>query len=203
MFLLLPTTTSCGKGFQCGSTFKEGVSLSAQEEAALPEAQFATSSLRLVNSNILFMSLLPQLLSNVQCQIECMSDADSVPSRFDNVKADLDLMSKAIVDMDGGNGDLLKVVSMQYTAAHHHCADAWIDASELPNQTKKELKVAPQPVPAEDGSVTPLCLGYKNMFRHRSLLPVPVSLIGVVSRRKSHKIVTVEVHGVTGQTPIG
>ena len=91
---------------------EKGLVFHAQEEAALSEAQFATSSLRLVNSNILSMSLLCQLLSNVHDQVECLSEADSVPSRFDNVKADLDFINKAIVDMDGGNGDLLKVVAV-------------------------------------------------------------------------------------------
>ena len=67
-----------------------------------------------------------------------MAQADSVPFMFDNMKAVLNLTNKAIVDMDGGNGDLLKIVSSQYIAAHRHCADAWIDASRLLNQMKKE-----------------------------------------------------------------
>ena len=58
--------------------------------------------------------------------------------------------------MDNGNGDLLKAVSQQYNECHRRSADALLDALSLPNQTKKELKILPLPVPSEDGSVTPI-----------------------------------------------
>ena len=59
------------------------------------------------------MASLHQLLSNVTDQVGCLAEEDDHLDRFDNLRCNLDLMHQAIVDMDGGNGDLLKVMANQ------------------------------------------------------------------------------------------
>ena len=109
-----------------------------QEEMAIEQAQFAVSSMRLVNSNILSMSSLRQLLSSVTDQVDCLVEEDDNPDRFSNLRSDLQLMGHAIVDMDGGNGDLLKITASQFNEAHRTRSNAWIEATKLPNQMKKK-----------------------------------------------------------------
>ena len=127
-----------------------------QEEMAIEQAQFAVSSMRLVNSNILSMSSLRQLLSSVTDQVDCLVEEDDNPDRFSNLRSDLQLMGHAIVDMDGGNGDLLKITASQFNEAHRTRSNAWIDATKLPGQMKKELKVLKQPTSSTSTTVTPL-----------------------------------------------
>ena len=127
-----------------------------QEELALSQSQFASSALRLVNSNILSMSSMRQLLQGVIDQVDYVSESDQDPSRFDNIRSDLDLMNKAVNDMDGGNGDLLKLTSIQYNDAQRLRSNAWLESTRLPAQMKKELKVLPQQVSVEGSVPTPL-----------------------------------------------
>ena len=127
-----------------------------QEQAALDQTQYAVSSLRLVNSNILSMSSMRQLLNGVIDQVDYLADEHEDSSRFDNVRSDLELMSKAMVDMDNGNGDLLKVTALQFNDAHRSRANAWLDSTRLPAQMKKELKILPQPASVEAEGHTPL-----------------------------------------------
>ena len=53
-------------------------------------------------------------------------------------------MWKSIQDMDGGNGDLLKVMALQFNNAYRLQANAWIYSTHLPVQMKKEVKFLPQ-----------------------------------------------------------
>ena len=87
--------------------------------------------------------------------MDCLSEADDHPERFDNLRCDIDLMHQAIVNMDRGNGNLLKVMALQFNEAHHLRANAWLDAARLPPQMKTELKVLKQPVSSDSTGVTP------------------------------------------------
>ena len=71
------------------------------EKSAILQAQYAVSSMRLVNSNILCMSALHQHLSSVTDQVDCLAEEDEHPSRFDKLRSDLHLMHHAIVEMGG------------------------------------------------------------------------------------------------------
>jgi len=65
---------------------------------------------------------------------------DENPDRFDNLKADLELMDKAVVD-NGSNGDLIKLTAIEYNQAQRSRAEAWIESSSLPGQTKREFLI--------------------------------------------------------------
>jgi len=135
---------------------KKGSVFQQKEHDALEAAAFSSAALRLTNSNIVSMACMRQLLSNVCDQVATMADMDENPDKFDNSKADLELMDKAVVDMDGSNGDLLKLTAIHYNQAQRSRAEAWVDSSSLPDQTKREIKVADQNIPLESGGITPL-----------------------------------------------
>ena len=134
-----------------------------QEKMSLESSRFAGAYLRLSNNFQLALTSLEAQLE--QCKLkadligsksfESQKDKSMVQNDMEDLIHKFNVMSLAIKDMGNTNGDLLQAASYQYGFAAKSRAAAWVEASSLPKDIKKQmLQCDPQPPVAE--STVPL-----------------------------------------------